>query len=400
MLCSKSPKVHRTSTAATTAAVEPVLNNEDLLLEILIRLPIRSLLTFKSVSKRWLALISNPSFSRRRSISNPPIPSGIFLARPYPDSLAFDFVNLSANPSRAPFESLNFTDQEYGIVINQSCNGLLLCSSSYGNESKRDYYVHNPTTKHFTTLPKLQARKIFGLNLAFDPLRSSDYKVICVRNSDSFKNNYEIEIYSSRSGPWRPCQGVFSAPSSMRFDSGVYWNSAVHWIDAWENCLYFDLREEKLHELPMPRVPEGWEERRVEYFGSCGGNLHLIENYEPQDLVFNVYEMKDDHSGWFVKYRVDLRCVSVAFPEIVPSEENLEFGFIPKFSVIAIVDGTEVGEESYVVLQIFEKIVRVNVESGRFESLVESDNGGGISQVNGFFGQVEAYLYIESLVCV
>lgn len=188
----------------------------------------------------------------------------------------------------------------------------------------------------------------------------------------------------------------------MRFDCGVYWNRAVHWISTGENCLYFDLYEQKLHELPMPRVPDGWEERRVEYFGNCGGHLHLIEIYEPQELQLDVYEMREDRCGWFVKYRVDLRCVSVAFPKMIPSEEELEWGFLNKFSVMAIVGGVEVDEESYVVLKVDEKVVRVNVESGRFESLVEIENGEGISTfiVPVGFGQIDAYLYIESLACV
>ncbi|XP_038877127.1 F-box protein At5g07610-like [Benincasa hispida] len=402
MLCSKSHKLHRTSAASLpplTTAAEPVLNNDDLFIEILLRLPIQSLLTFKSVSKRWLSLISNPDFSHRRTTSHPSTPSGIFFPRPRPKSPAFDFLNLTANPSRAPFESLNFTDEKHGFVILQSCNGLFLCSSNNGNYWRRDYYVHNPTTNHFTKLPKLQAGTVFGLTLAFDPSRSSDYKVISVRYSDSFTNTYQIEIYSSRTGPWRPVQGVFSAPFSMRFDNGVYWNRAVHWISTWENSLYFDLYEEKLHELPMPRVPDGREERRVKYFGTCGGNLHLIEIYDARDMELNVYEMQDDHSGWFVKYRVDLHGVSVAFPEMIPSVMDVDLGFFPKFSVMAIVDGIE---ESYIVLKIDGIIVRVIVESGRFESLGKIESGGGTSQATLTlgFGEIDAYLYIESLACV
>lgn len=190
----------------------------------------------------------------------------------------------------------------------------------------------------------------------------------------------------------------------MRFNSGVYWNNAVHWISTFENCLYFDLREEKLHELAMPRVPDGKEERRVEYFANCGENLYLIEIYEPEDLQFNVYEMKEDRSEWFVKYVVDLRCVAVAFPEMIPSEEDLEWGFLCRFSVMAVVgSGIEVDDdrESYLVLQVDGKVLRVNVKSGRFENLVEIENGGGISEsiepVG--FGQIDAYLYFESLAC-
>lgn len=185
----------------------------------------------------------------------------------------------------------------------------------------------------------------------------------------------------------------------MRFDCGVYWNNAVHWISTLENSLYFDLCEEKLHELPMPRVPYGLEERRVEYFGNCGGNLHLIEVYEAE-MELNVYQMQDNHSGWFVKYRVDLRGVSVGFPEMIPSVMDVDMGFFPKFSVAAIVEGID--QEAYVVLEVEGKIVRVNVESGRFERLGQIENDGRTSEVpiTVGFGRIDAFLYIENLACV
>ncbi|KGN50317.1 F-box protein At5g07610 [Cucumis sativus] len=393
MLSSKLPR--------TSPATEQVLINDDLFFQILLRLPIRSLLRFKSVSKRWLSLISNPNFSHRRTISHHPnpTPSGIFFPRPTPKSPPFDFINFTTNPSRPPFESPHFADDKHGFLILQSCNGLFLCSTYNGNYSTRDFYIHNPTTNHHTKLPYLQVGAVFGLNLAFDPLRSSDYKVICVRYSDAYTDTFQIEMYSSVTGPWRPVQGVFSAPLSMRFDSGVYWNNAVHWISTSENSLYFDLREEKVHDLPMPGVPDGQEQRRVKYFGTCGGNLNLIEIYEAQEMELNVYQMQDDHCGWFVRYRVDLRGVSVVFPEMIPSEDDADLGLFPKFSVAAVVEGIE---EASVVLEVDGKIVRVNVESGRFERLGEIEKGGCSSQLPLAvgFGRIDAFLYIESLASV
>lgn len=62
-------------------------NNDDLLTEIQFRLPIKSLLQFKSASKPSKSLISNPQFSRRCNIS------GLFLLRcSLLPNLAYDFV--------------------------------------------------------------------------------------------------------------------------------------------------------------------------------------------------------------------------------------------------------------------------------------------------------------------
>ena len=65
-------------------------SQEDILTEILLRLPIRSLLRSKCVSKDWRSLISDPRFVKLRKTTHNS-PSGVFLQR------LSDSVNLSDN---------------------------------------------------------------------------------------------------------------------------------------------------------------------------------------------------------------------------------------------------------------------------------------------------------------
>lgn len=180
-----------------------VLSIDDLLIEILLRVPITSLLCFKTVSKRWLSIITHPHFS----VLYPNRAIGLVLTCPYslPAKPQYDYVHFDKkNPSKPPFKNLKFINDSSGISVLQSCNGLMLCSNSASRLAKRNYYVCNPTTKHYTTLPKslLQTEnsKIHGISLAFDPLKSPHYKVICVRDSVSSPQHYQIEIYSSQTG--------------------------------------------------------------------------------------------------------------------------------------------------------------------------------------------------------
>ncbi|KAK5817620.1 hypothetical protein PVK06_022547 [Gossypium arboreum] len=64
MLSRKRPRMRiiRRSTKHSQNA-ETIANNYDLLIQILVRLPVKSLLRFKSVSKTWHSIISNPEFS-------------------------------------------------------------------------------------------------------------------------------------------------------------------------------------------------------------------------------------------------------------------------------------------------------------------------------------------------
>ncbi|XVF54915.1 hypothetical protein PTKIN_Ptkin05aG0218900 [Pterospermum kingtungense] len=57
--------------------------------------------------------------------------------------------------------------------------------------------------------------------------------------------------------------------------------------------------------MPMPLIPEGWEEKlHIAYFGESGDHLRLVQKYQPYLTQFDVYKMETDYSGWFVKYHV------------------------------------------------------------------------------------------------
>ncbi|EYU35218.1 hypothetical protein MIMGU_mgv1a024654mg [Erythranthe guttata] len=220
---------------------------DDLLIDIFLRLPIKSLVRFKLVSKRWHSLVTDPQFCLMRSNTNPNPAVGLFLLSPT-DSISYDYVSLSINKSgNPPFRKLDFDDEPRGVRILQSCNGLLLCCSNSARDCNKRYYVYNPTTKNFSTLPKLNgvggiSKRMCGMNLAFDPAKSPHYKVVCVRRlrSDSGEYRYQFAVYSSEKGPWRKWGDPYTA--GVVFETGVYWNGAIHWISngTTDSC-YFDL---------------------------------------------------------------------------------------------------------------------------------------------------------------
>ncbi|GMN41041.1 hypothetical protein TIFTF001_010269 [Ficus carica] len=353
-------------------SAETIAHNDDLLIEILLRLPIKSLLKFKSVCKHWLSLISDPNFSLRRNSIPVPV-SGIFFSRSSRNVARiseFDFVNLNlTDSSKSPFRSLPFADDSHsGAGIGQSCNGLLLCYSIRVLK-QRDIFVFNPTTKQCTKLPSISQfrdgalQQVSGLSLAFDPSNSPHYKVVCVWNSYSESNQHRIEIYSSETRQWKLCGSSFSVDNpDLQFDGGVYWNGSVHWISNSSNSLYLKVEEERISPMPMPPIPEGndWDHVRMfRYFGESRGHLHLIDHlFDLHTPRFDVLEMEMDYSGWFVKFRVDLSEIPSSFPQIVRRKlfhQMREHDYV--FSVLCVVRG-EVDEESYLVIQIPGKFIR------------------------------------------
>ncbi|KAK6121901.1 hypothetical protein DH2020_044356 [Rehmannia glutinosa] len=147
---------------------------------------------------------------------------------------------------RLPMKTLTRKLDPSGIGIVQSCNGLLLCSNFRARVHNRRYYVYNPTTNKFSTLPKIDegggiSVRIHGMSLAFDPAKSPHYKVVCVRQLglDSGQYEYQFEVYSSETGPWRKCGEPFT--TEVNFENGVYWNGAIHWVNnGIGDSLYFN----------------------------------------------------------------------------------------------------------------------------------------------------------------
>ncbi|CAL5322919.1 unnamed protein product [Camellia sinensis] len=325
---------------------ETVANNDDLLNQILLYLPIRSLLRFKSVSKHWLSLITNPHFLDLRTTHPNPRPSGLFLYRYshqiHPD---FDFLSLLnyESPSKPPLKALTFVHDPSDLRILQSCNGLLLCRGLH-------LYIYNPTTSQFATLPQ--------------PPR-----LVSVNFSCGLPDHYELEIYSSETGLWSPSGDPFTGDVS--FNLGVFWNGALHWIStSGGDSLYFNVDEERLETMPMPPIPDGWEERRLRYFRESRDHLHLIEIYGPHTAQFNVYEMERDYCGWFVKYRVDIDAIPNAFPEMIRSSLDPSDLHYYQFVILDLIR-EENDDESFLVLHIPGKVIRYNFRDKSFRELFD-----------------------------
>ncbi|KAK3217635.1 hypothetical protein Dsin_011605 [Dipteronia sinensis] len=315
----------------SSSLAETIANNDDLLTELFLCMPIKSLLIFKSVSKQWLSLITNPCFSYRRT----PIPKsivGLFVYN-HLRSQQYDFINLtSSDLSDPPFQPLTFLNNS----ILQSCHGLMLLCS--------DNYCQLPINEVFNA--------IYGVNLAYDPSKSPHYKVIFVWSyENSEEGDFLIEIYSSKTGSWR--KSISLHIMKLILDLG---------------SLYFDVDEEKVHDLPMSDTIDVHYRRRFRYFGESRDHLHLIEIYGPCTALFYVYEMERHYSRWMVKYRVDLLAVAVAFPEMVRSHplDIRKYGFL-----IHPVVREEEDEDSYFLVHIPNKPMRYNFKDKSFEKVHE-----------------------------
>ncbi|VFQ77527.1 unnamed protein product [Cuscuta campestris] len=376
-----------------------VASDDDLLTEIFRRLPVNSLLRFKSVSKRWLSLINHPYLHRRR---RKPI-SGLIFNNPNPTSSVpeFDFIPLDGCP--APFTTLEFAGDKPGMTILSSCNGLLCCCST----NSGSYYVYNPTTRSYAGIPKppfseKQGRnRVNAVTLAFDPAVSPHFTVVLVvLSDDSLPGPFHVKIYSSETGKWKKLQRPL--PKDLNYKLGVYWNGAVNWpATHGRHGLYFNAEKESFGEFPMPPLPA---QKRVRYMQESSGHLHLIDVHGPRTAQFEIYEMERDYSGWAVKFRVDIESVMKAFPESINKDLRESDPFYYRFLTTAVIRGGGVGgdaaaeeEDSFLVFSVPGKVIRYGLagERKRF-SVIREFGSDGFGQCGRMLGWFDCFHFIES----
>ncbi|XP_022747903.1 F-box protein At5g07610-like [Durio zibethinus] len=316
---------------------EEVANTDDLLTEILKRLPTKTLLQYKLVSKQWLSLISSPHFSisHTRFLQKEGFlkPSALFLDVIYRQPPT-KFMFLPFNSATKQLPLFDFMNAPY-LKIMQSCTGLLLCISGYGNPS---YFICNPVIKKFKAIsfPRHLTLdyQLVGVNLAFDPLKSPYYKIIsvwqeallekdeennCLRYMSS---NFSIDIYSSKTDSWSVSKIKFTSNRDIKFDHAVLLNGSIYWDSTDRESLYFDVEKECLMPMPMPKLRRRYSGFR--YFGESGGYLHLVVGRRPvYYLIFRIFEMLVDRSGWFPKYRIDLE-VEMLKLNIIPHYDGYD----------------------------------------------------------------------------
>ncbi|KAL9304581.1 hypothetical protein ACSQ67_021844 [Phaseolus vulgaris] len=186
---------------------------DGLLREILILMPFRSIAKSKCVCKRWLRVLSSPSFStefvsRQHSlfstyltfISSHQLMLGFFPK----DSI------LKFNTLRAP---LSLDTIMKGSLCGSSNGLFLLCSNRY--TTGRGYFVYDPLTKQCTHLPSFsdgdRGQQLYAVGFLShghyptegeeEPRRS--FWVVIVRTFIKKRYRFEVVDFSSQTGKWR-----------------------------------------------------------------------------------------------------------------------------------------------------------------------------------------------------
>ncbi|KAM7503254.1 hypothetical protein LguiB_002158 [Lonicera macranthoides] len=257
----------------TTDEIESIVRDlpRDIIIDILTRLPVRSVLRFKSVCRSWYVILSNPNFTskhfKNRTILNNRHEDRCFLfTRNYSDDDIINGITFLSNDKaiNVPIKlEIPFLRKSKPLRVSGTCNGLV-CLSILPLGSI--ILLWNPATREFKDLPiaKIPRPKQgpikVALGFGFDPV-ADDYKVLRIVYYCYPLN--QVEVYSLRSNTWREIKRTVQF---LIFESGcnVYLKGRFHWsaigfgtMNGRKLIVSFDMGDENFRYIMPPNFGLG-----------------------------------------------------------------------------------------------------------------------------------------------
>ncbi|XP_058745539.1 F-box/kelch-repeat protein At3g23880-like [Vicia villosa] len=241
---------------------------EEVILKILLSLPVRSILQFKSVCKLWKTLISDPGFvkSHLQTSTHKLLVSLVQSEEPY-KILSYPVKSLFENQLSTPVEPDSFTFLENPsppikhdslsmidrYIIIDSCNGLLCLFDTTLNS----VIMCNPSTRMMSEMSPsaigegFEYLYITHYGFGYDQVNDK-YKFLAARS-----NGYGIKIYTFGQGYWTAAQYFSREPRRLL---GKYVSGTLNWLAddgsytfAQTEILSFDLDKETYRIVPLPQ---------------------------------------------------------------------------------------------------------------------------------------------------
>uniref|UniRef100_A0ACD5Y8T3 Uncharacterized protein n=1 Tax=Avena sativa TaxID=4498 RepID=A0ACD5Y8T3_AVESA len=319
----KSSSVDSDASATITSFLpDEVHLGDDLLAEIIVRLPLDSVARSRGVSKHWCAAISD-GYLRGRL----PLHMSMICFPDNDDPLgggggSRPVFACAAEGGRLEGRDLGFFPLHERAVVCDGCNGLLLCRDS----GTLDFYVVSPVTRSWAALPTPAKDARLSL-LAFDPFGTSSpqqhYHVI---NFTGWRERgAAVEVFSSATRAWTAHEAEFGGvPAGSLSGASLHCHDgAVYFLASDPDCVVrMDLAAGlacTVLALPEPGAGEG----RVAH---SGGRLHYVCS---DGELLRVWAIEDVHPSSATASRQEWRLMhAVRVGDVVEGGDGGEVRFL------------------------------------------------------------------------
>ncbi|XP_058008001.1 F-box/kelch-repeat protein At3g06240-like [Hevea brasiliensis] len=251
----------------------------ELLEEILSRLPVKSILICRCVSKTWYSLISNPSFIAHHHKKTAARNSGLLffsystreLVWPFKENVRYLLYPDESFPAN-PIEELDcpLKDIKRFVDIVGSFNGVFCLSYGVYGRHTDGAALWNPSVRKIVNIPcpnvTFTSHGFYKhlLGFGFDSA-TDDYKLVRIVYLPDSNFNFDkipplVEIYSLRSRVWRKVDNNDLKYVIADFSTSAFLNGTCHWVatkppngpGVCDAIVSFSLGEEVFGEMEVP----------------------------------------------------------------------------------------------------------------------------------------------------
>ncbi|KAK6792192.1 hypothetical protein RDI58_011273 [Solanum bulbocastanum] len=226
---------------------------EDMVVDILSRLPVESLLHFKCVCKHWYGLIKSMSFKEKHFHQKNNRAHLLVcdfkitkITLVFVKSVVFSLLPKKIVPSVTPEQTVLLHLPSISDIkcVAGPVDGLFLVQEQIYNDGVR-LGLWNPTTREFRPLPSapFEIEHFFSdhyhqFRLGFD-LLTQDYKVVWIRDymGHGVYPQVSVCVYSSCHNSWKNLEFPSSYTSGLPFDA-TYLNEVYYWRSLRVNEMY------------------------------------------------------------------------------------------------------------------------------------------------------------------
>ncbi|XP_059630297.1 F-box protein At5g03970-like [Cornus florida] len=301
--------------SSSFSSVEVVSQCDDLVNEILLRLPLHSVFKFKCVSKTWNRLISDPIFcinyQSQRKNSPPPL-LGFFRVTLTNDQsiLKLSFLR---NCKERKVTKLDYIENY--LVIDSSPEGLILCNLE--TFQGFNYFVCNPIRNQWFALPTPNnGHGLSFVNLSCEECSKDGvvhFKVIAAffeKEEPATYDRLHIETFSSRTGEWS--ESFLTSPSEFSLGKS-YGGQSIDGIFYWKVGGHFIAYDPNMGEnrLWLIRLPARCTKKEHQPF------MNFILGQSPDGCVRFAIDDRDQFIVWDLKKKLS----SYSLCHTIPSSE-------------------------------------------------------------------------------